>query len=197
MAQLIFYDDKHIYEVDGVKVPSVSEIIRFISRESYSDIAQYRLDNAAERGTKVHKLCEQMIKYGECEAGYDVVGYIQAFVLFCKEHSFELQYSEKALACEEYAGTVDLIGTVDGAQSVIDLKTVCAVVKPLVKAQLNGYKRLVEYNKIAEITRLYCLQLMADGKYRLYPVAIDSIEFDACLTLHRQMAKKHSRGGID
>lgn len=197
MAQLIFYDDKHVYEVDGVKIPSVSEIIRFISRESYADVNQYKLDIAAERGTKVHKLCEQMIKFGECEAGYDLVGYVQAFVLFCKEHSFEMQHSEKALACEEYAGTVDLVGTVDGEQAVVDLKTVSAVVKPLVKAQLNAYKRLVEHNGLPEVKCLYCLQLMANGKYRLYPVAIDSAEFDACLTLHKQMAKKHGRGSIE
>ena len=34
MAKLIFYSENHSYEVDGLKLPSVSEVIRFISRTS-------------------------------------------------------------------------------------------------------------------------------------------------------------------
>ena len=60
MAQLIFYDTGHTYEVDGTKMDSVSEILRFLSKEEYDDINQYHLDNAAERGTAVHKSCEAL-----------------------------------------------------------------------------------------------------------------------------------------
>lgn len=197
MAQLLFYDDKHIYEVDGVKIPSVSEIIRFISREAYADINQYKLDNAADRGKAVHKACEQIVKFGQVEITEDIAGYVKAFISFCKEKSIEFLHSEKALACEDYAGTVDLIGRVSSTLTVIDIKTVSVVNKPLVKAQLNAYKRLVEYNDIGPVDSLLCLQLLADGKYRTYPVTIDSTEFDACLALHKSMAKKHSKGRID
>ena len=72
MGKLIFYDDKHIYEVDGKPLPSVSEVIRFLSREEYQDVSQYVLDNAADRGTKVHKACEQLIRFGECEIDSDI-----------------------------------------------------------------------------------------------------------------------------
>ena len=50
IAQLIFFEKGHIYEMDGEQLPSVSELTRFISREVYGDVAQFRLDNAAERG---------------------------------------------------------------------------------------------------------------------------------------------------
>ena len=50
MGKLIFYDDKHVYEVDGKPLPSVSEVIRFLSKEEYQDVAHYTLDNASERG---------------------------------------------------------------------------------------------------------------------------------------------------
>ena len=64
IAQLIFFEKDHIYELNGEQLPSVSELTRFISREVYGDVAQFRLDNAAERGTKVHKLTEALDKYG-------------------------------------------------------------------------------------------------------------------------------------
>ena len=37
MAQLIFYDNEHLYEVDGVRMDSVSQVIRFLSREAYEE----------------------------------------------------------------------------------------------------------------------------------------------------------------
>lgn len=197
MAQLLFYDDKHIYEVDGVEIPAVSKIIRFISRETYGGINQYTLDHAAERGTAVHKACEQIVKFGQAEVTEDIEGYVKAFICFCKDNDTKFTHSEKAFACAEFAGTIDLIGMVNGVNTIVDLKTVSAVSKTLVKAQLNGYKQLAEYNGVEPIASLKCLQLMRDGKYRLYPVAIDSTEFDACLTLHKALEKKHSRGVIE
>ena len=65
MGKLIFYDKEHEYELNGEIVPSVSELSRFASREIYGDVNQYILDNAADRGTKVHKQCELLDKYRE------------------------------------------------------------------------------------------------------------------------------------
>lgn len=197
MAQLIFYDQNHTYEVDGVKVPSVSEIIRFISREEYGDVNQYALDNAAERGTNIHKACEQLIKFGDAEISENIAGYIKAFVKFCKDHVCDFLHTEKALACADYAGTIDAIGTIDGELSIIDFKSSSVVKKTLVKAQLNGYNKLIVENLKLDIKKLYCLQLMPNENYRLYPVAIDSTEFNACLAIHKAMIKKHTRGNID
>lgn len=196
MGQLVFYDKGHVYELDGVVIPSVSEVIRFLSREEYGDVNQYLLDNAAQRGTAVHKACEKIVKTGECEAGVDIAGYVRAFIKFCEDHECRFTDSETALACRQYAGTLDLCGLVDGRFSIVDIKTSYAVKKTLVKAQLNGYLRLWRENREASIEALHCLQLLQDGKYRLYPVAIDSTEFDACLTLHESLKRKHARGKI-
>lgn len=197
MAQLIFYDDKHVYEVDGVRVPSVSEIIRFLSREEYGDINQYTLDNAAERGTAVHKACYEILRHGDCEVDDGIVGYVRAFVAFCKEHKVKAIHLEKAFAVDTlYAGTIDFYGEVDGELAVVDYKTVSAVKKTLVKAQVNGYRRGAEHQGW-KVDRLYCLQLMSDGKYRLYTIARDDTEFNACLALHGASTKKHGRGVIE
>lgn len=199
MAQLIFYDDSHTYEVDGEKMSSVSEVLRFLSREAYDDINQYCLDNAAERGTAVHRACEALYKYKTVECAPDVEPYVMAFLQFLKDHKCDFTDIERPLASAELglAGTPDYCGTVDGEEAIIDLKAQSAIKKTLVKAQLNGYKLLREKNGKPEVKKLYCLQLMNTGKYRLYPVAIDRTEFDACYALHSAQKKKHPRGAIE
>lgn len=52
MSRLIFYNDTHSYQIDGETLPSVTEILRFISREIYADATSWKLDNAADRGTR-------------------------------------------------------------------------------------------------------------------------------------------------
>lgn len=198
MAQLIFYDDSHTYEVDGQQLSSVSEVLRFLSREEYGDIDQYRLDNAAERGTAVHKACEMLYKYKTVECDAEIEPYVMAFLQFLKDHKCDFTDIERPLADTELgiAGTPDYCGTVDGEEAIVDLKAQSAIKKTLVKSQLNAYKLLRERNGKPEVKRLYCLQVMNTGKYRLYPVGIDSAEFDACYTLHTAQKKKHPRGGI-
>ena len=198
MAQLIFYDTGHTYEVDGEKMDSVSEILRFLSKEEYDDINQYHLDNAAERGTAVHKACEALYKYGSVECTPDVEPYVMAFLQFLKDHKCNFTDIERPLADVErgIAGTPDLCGTVDGEEAIVDMKAQASVHKSLVKAQLNAYRSLRIINGKPHAEKLYCLQLKPDGKYRLYPVAIDTAEFEACYTLHTALKRKHPRGAI-
>ena len=198
MAQLIFYDTGHTYEVDGVKMDSVSEILRFLSREEYDDINQYHLDNAAERGTAVHAACEALYKYGSVECTPDVEPYVMAFLQFLKDHKCNFTDIERPLADVErcIAGTPDLCGTVDDEEAIVDMKAQASVHKSLVKAQLNAYRSLRIINGKPPADKLYCLQLKPDGKYRLYPVAVDDSEFEACYTLHAALKRKQPRGAI-
>ena len=76
MARLLFYDDTHRYTVDGEEVPSVSELIRFLTREVYTDTPQAFLDGAALRGTKVHKACESLDSYGKIECEDEIADYV-------------------------------------------------------------------------------------------------------------------------
>jgi hypothetical protein len=199
MAQLLFFDTNHEYTVDGEKLPSVSHILRFMSREIYEDLNQYTLDRAASRGTDVHAYCETLDKYGDADCRDEYVPYVQAYIKFRREHRVEWADIEARYYHIEkrYAGTIDRRGIVDGKTALLDIKTLSSIHKPIVKAQLNGYASMLVSNGLPEVEKLYCLQLMKDGKYRLYETAKDMTEFNACYDLHTALCKKHGRGIIE
>lgn len=194
MAQILkFYDENHIYELDGEEIPSVSELSRFASREIYGEISQYTLDNAAERGTKVHKACENLDRYGDCEVDENIAPYIKAYIQFVSDYQPEWELVEKPMASanRRFAGTLDRAGKLNtGKTAIIDLKSSSVVQKVLAMIQLNGYDELYEENtgKIAD--ELYILHLKKDGTYKLINFEKDRTLFNACLSLHNALKKK-------
>lgn len=213
MSCLKFYDEGHRYELDGVEIPSVSEISRFASREVYgNDISKYVLDKACERGTAVHKATEELDKTGKCEISPEYVEYLNAYVKFRKDFNIkEYTYIEKPLADEEtgYAGTLDRVYVIDedfakavkkhcktdisnciGKYAIIDLKTSNTVKKQLAQIQLPAYSNLLCSALSNCVGFLGILHLKKDGKYKLTLYEDNMTLFNACLTLHRAFAKK-------
>jgi hypothetical protein len=188
MARLIFFDQGHRYELDGEEIPSVSELTRFMSWEIYGDVAQFTLDNAANRGTTVHKLCEALDKYGQIECPADVAGYVQAYVTCLKEHRPTWELIEKPIYHPDklYAGTLDRYGTLDGKAALVDIKTSSAIQKPLYGAQLNLYRMALG----KDVDALYVLHLKKDGTYKLVEMPIEDATAQACITLHYALKKK-------
>lgn len=213
MKNLKFFDEGHRYELNGIELPSVSEISRFASREVYgNDISKYVLDKACERGTAVHKATEELDKTGKCEISPEYVEYLNAYVKFRKDFNIkEYTYIEKPLADEKtgYAGTLDRVYVIDedfakavkkhcktdisnciGKYAIIDLKTSSTVKKQLAQIQLPAYSNLLcsALSNCADF--LGILHLKKDGKYKLTPYEDDLSLFNACLTLHKAFAKK-------
>lgn len=190
MAQLLFFDQRHKYTLDGVELPSVSELCRFISREIYGTVAQYTLDRAADRGTRVHKAAEALDVYGKVEVTDDIAPYVQAYLKFRQEHDIKWNMVERSMANqkERYAGTIDRYGELDGAKSLVDLKTSYTVHKRLAIAQLNLYRWMIEEEGHA-VEKQYILHLTKDG-YKLVEIEKKDDVPRALLTLHRLMEKK-------
>lgn len=191
MANLIFLEEPHVYELDGEELPSVSEVTRFIARELYSDIPQHILDNAADRGTRVHKLTESLDRYGSCEADEVELPYITAYVDFRKKHKIQWEKIEWSTYNPErkYAGTIDRMGMVDGEMAIVDLKTTSTIHTVSVTAQLTLYKLMAEAQGF-KIDKLYVLQLKKDGKATFKEIAPDPKLAESCLYLHELLKKK-------
>lgn len=195
MARLLFYDDTHRYTVDGEEVPSVSELIRFITRELYTDTPQYFMEGAAARGTLVHKATESLDEFGKVECEDDIAPYIQAYVSFLKDYQPNWEKIEWPICNgSQYAGTVDRYGELDGKKVVLDIKTtqsISGMHKLLYGAQLTLYKMAVELERPVE--QLMVLQLKKDGSYKLIPIEENEPLALACLTMHEAIKNSKSK----
>ena len=195
MARLLsFSPDDHVYEVDGEIIPSVSEVIRFITREIYTEVDQATLDRAADRGTRAHKATEVLDKYGEVDCDDDIIPYVTAYINFRAEHGCEWDKIEWSGYDPErkVAGTIDRCGIIDGKVTILDVKTTYTVHKQAVTAQLTLYKMICESCGI-NVDKLAVLQLKKDGDYKLIYIDERRDVAEACLTLHRLMEKKRRK----
>ena len=92
-------------------------------------------DTAAERGTEVHDLAEQLAKTGEVDAPEELFGFIEGYLQFLEDWQITPVLTEVTLANREhwYSGKVDLLATspllmtqedIDAGRLIqIDLKT--------------------------------------------------------------------------
>lgn len=187
--------DRHVYMHDGVEVPSVSELTRFLTREVYKDPDPIALERAAERGTEVHRITEALDKCGTCAVEEEVLPYVTAYVDFLHEHEVKWDCIEWSVGKDLlYAGTIDRYGTVDGERVILDIKTTGTIGrlhKVLYTAAQNLYRMAIEDNFSVE--KLYILQLKKDGSYKLIKLDIENTLAEACIALHEATKKKRRK----
>lgn len=192
MARILtFREENHEYEVNGEIKPCVSDITRFIANDVYGEVSQYVLDNAADRGTRVHKATQMLDVVHEVECDEDITPYVQAYLGFLKEHHPEwekIEFSFYNAECD-FCGTVDRYGTLDGKKTLVDIKTSSSIQKVLYGAQLNLYRMGLESNGF-EVERMLILHLTKDGKAKLVEIDRNDDVANACLTLFNALKKK-------
>lgn len=171
---LIFNAERHEYRVDGVVLPSVTQVLR--SCYDFSMVAPDVLEHKRQIGTAVHVAIKLDIDNDLVEESVapELRGYLAAWREFRADTGLtaaEFGECEKPMyhPTYGYAGTPDVTAHLNGRWSVIDAKCVDAL-HPAWALQLAGYQELVNANtKKGEykIERRYSLRLMVDGKYRL------------------------------
>ena len=191
---LEFYDKSHVYELDGDRIPCVSDLCRFIHKEIYKDAPLWQMEAAADRGTKVHAATEALDKTGRAEIEDSYLPYLQAYAQFRQEHEVQWELIEYADYHPElmYAGTIDRYGLVDGYRTLVDLKTTYRVYKPLCGASLNLYRLILEARQKA-VERLMIIHLKKDGTYKLVNIPIDGAVAMALITLHNALKTRRKK----
>jgi len=197
LDDLIFNKKKHEYITEeGTKLPSVSEIISCLSNFCYGDVDPFVLQRAAERGTAIHELAQNLDYDGlvDCPAEYS--GYMQAYAQFCREHHHLWILKEEPMRCkDDYAGTLDRYGVVDEDNVLIDIKTnskLSGKQLTLYETQLNLYRRMLEDHEYP-VEHMYILHLKKDGEYKLIEVDRTDELANACLTIWKRMHERKRR----
>ena len=201
---LTFDPEGHVYRLDGRRVPSVTQLTRIFSADPVQKggPAELATQAAAERGVILHGYIEHRLRGGDresCELPGGYWRYADGVDLFLAEHTLEPMLVEAPLHGEaegvQFAGTPDCVGLFDGVLSVLDWNFSSQVQKTRVGAQLNVYLSLCLCNDIFP-GALYCVQFLPDGTYRLYPAGTLADSFYLCLSVYREIHKRHPRGGI-
>lgn len=200
MCGLTFDPVGHKYTLDGRTLANVTALVAPLG-DDLDDGMDDIVERAADRGTTMHAYIAQRLEGApEAECRDELPAAYQAYAdgveMFLAEHTIMPMAVEAPIcdAARGIAGTPDLLCEMGGVLAVLDYKFVSQVAKTRVKAQLNGYRQLLEAGGVYPQT-LWAVQFMA-GDYRLYPVAVDDTEFDLCVRLWELKNKKHPRGRI-
>ena len=157
-----FYHDTHEYFVDGIKVPSVTQIVATVLPSQYKDIDPVVLQRAADKGISLHKEIELYETDG-------VVGYTEEFKNYRrlkKTNQFQPTENEVLIYIEHEgkpvcAGRLDMIiqsKDMDGL-GIGDIKRTYNIHHGHLKLQLNLYAIGYEQSYNKEINFLRCIHL--------------------------------------
>lgn len=136
-----YFNDTHQYLVDGILVPSVSQLTAYALKEDLSAIPEETLKKASEFGTHVHDLIEdyesglstyQFAQKGDAEI-------LDGWIELAKENKIETLMMENIVHTKDYAGRYDIIAMVDGEETLIDIKTNSAYPKDHLEVQMGLY----------------------------------------------------------
>ena len=161
---LEFLEDEHLYLVDGIIVPSVTQILGMIFPDKYKNVDKEVLNKKAEFGTKGHAIIEHLdLNNTDIVENLNLMGYseeliqcIEEYINLCKTFKIEPLEHEKKVSYEYlYAGTLDLIANVDGIESLCDIKFTYKCDKEYLSWQLGMYALALG----KEFKKYYCIWL--------------------------------------
>ena len=199
---LEFDEGSHVYQLNGVRLPSVTGVLSVIS--DYAVVPKAVLQKAADRGTAVHHATE-LVDAGTLDWGSlhdELIPYVMAWEQFKHDMRDRMQIVvvEKRTYHPSlgYAGTLDREVVLDDALSVIDIKSSVAMM-PSVGPQLSAYMEAenAHRDRASRIKKRYGLQLKSNGKYKLCPYKETSDWQDFLAALRVCQFKERHKKGFD
>ena len=138
---LEYIDETHTYLVDGVIVPSITQIMKIKFGNKYNNIPKEILNNAAKKGTEVHEAIEHLCKTGEVTDLKEV----KNFMFLQKQYKFEVLENEIPIILFKddkpiAGGRLDLVLRQNGVIGGADIKRTSNLDKKYLEAQLNLYR---------------------------------------------------------
>lgn len=139
--ELEYIDETHTYLVDGVIVPSITQILKIKFGRKYEGVDKGVLQRAADKGTEVHKAIEKLCKTNEVED----IKEVKNFMFLKKQYKFEVLENEVPIILFRNdepiaAGRLDLVLKIDDKVGGGDIKRTSTLDKEYLAYQLNLYR---------------------------------------------------------
>lgn len=186
---LTFEEGPHIYRLDGLVIPSVSEIMEPIRAVHYAGINERTLENAAQKGTAVHNAIENWLKYEIEDISTEHYPFFKAFLDWFSFRKPEVIESEIRVFHKilRYGGTCDLLALIGGRKTLIDYKTTYTVSEMSCGVQLEAYSQALASHGYNVEDKLI-LKLNKDGTWKEYSFPAKDprrwVVFGACKTVY-------------
>lgn len=170
---LEFEDKTHTYTLNGIVIPSVSQVIAPLSNAKYSGISVRTLARAADKGTSVHNSIENWIKFGIEDIPPEHIGYFDAFRKWWDRYKPEPVGSEVRICHQlmQYGGTADFVGYIEDELTLIDYKSTYTISDMTCGVQLESYSQALKSMGVF-LQRKKILHLKKDGRFEIreYPM---------------------------
>lgn len=187
MSALHFDEASHTYTLAGQVIPGVTSVMQAGGLVDLSMVDPDVLEAKSELGTAVH-LATHLDDLGNLdEASVDelAMGYVKGYRKWRAESGAVILLSEQRVCNlkHRYAGTLDLLVSIDNEEWLIDKKT-SSQIHRAAGVQTAAYEQALNLGKPV---RRGALQLKPDGTYRLHEFTSqrDFVVFQACLLIHR------------
>ena len=177
LADLLFDETAHLYMLAGKFVPGVTLVLERTGLIDYSFLGARR-SYYLERGRKVHAATHADDEGNLDENGEtpEIMGYVNGWRKFRRDYEFRPNRIEQRVChrLHGYAGTLDRTGPVrDGSEIILDIKS--GIAPHAVRYQLAAYAACLPHPRTR---RRRCVELHADGTYRVIPFETASYQQD-------------------
>lgn len=160
---LEYFDDSHTYLVDGMVVPSITQILKIRFGKKYQSVDEVTLQRASEAGTAVHLAIQEW-----CEKGIESdLKEVRNFKFLQKQYKFNVLENEVPVILFKddmpvCAGRLDLVLDIDGKTILADIKRTSTLDKDYLGYQLNLYRIAYQQCYGIEIEGLRGIHLRED-----------------------------------
>lgn len=171
--ELEYIEDGHIYLVDGVVVPSITQMLKVRFSNKYDHVNKATLERASEAGTKVHEVIEAWCRNGEDSdlkelRNFKVLQRLYKFQVLENEIPVILFMDNEPVS----AGRLDMLITLNGEIGLADIKRTSALDKEYLFYQLNLYRIAYQQCYGTEIKFLRGIHLREDRR-KFVPIPIN------------------------
>lgn len=180
MYNVEYIDEIHTYLVNGIIVPSVSQLIHEnVFPDKYKGVPKKILQAKAEYGTEVHSIIEKIENSEEyTTTSVYIKESIKQYFKLKDEYNVVVKEQEKIVNYKDiYAGRFDMVAEINGSLCLCDIKTTAELDLEYLSWQLSMYE--LAYGK--KFDKLIAIWLPKKGLGKI--VEVERIEKEKILKM--------------